>query len=72
MREDIYGHVIEAPCDVVYATTNGLRMLRVVEVHDDRLIGIGMTGRRVTVRSDVARVFGWDFAPIKTKRRGRL
>lgn len=69
---DVYGHEIVAPCDVVYAVKGRLKMLRVIEVHADRLIGFAIGGRRVTVRSDVALCFGWDFQPVKTKRRGRL
>ena len=69
---DVYGHSIEPPCDVVYAVKGRLKMLRVTEVLPDRLIGIGMTGRRVTVQSDVALCFGWDFIRERSKRRGRL
>ena len=72
MREDIYGQIITPASDVVYAVKGRLRMLRVVEVHDDRLIGFSMSGRRVTVRSDVALCFGWDKIPQLCKRRGRL
>lgn len=70
--QDIYGHDIAAPCDVAYAVKGRLRILRVTEVLPDRLIGINMTGRRVTVRSDVALCFGWDFIRERSKRRGRL
>lgn len=69
---DVYGHEIVAPCDVVYSVKGRLRMLRVTEVLPDRLIGISMTGRRVTVRSEVALCFGWDFIRERCKRRRRL
>ena len=69
---DTYGHEAREGMDCVYASKGGLKMLRIAEVHPDKIVGIALGGRRTTIRGDFALAFGWDFQPVKTKRRGRL